>query len=139
MVMVVVMVMMMMSMCFSALRSANGGYSTGAILVTFAIFLFGLPAFPSCLWGSSLSDWFLMRRLNVLTTKIWVRKRYLSARRSWARDANTAYTHPYARKHTAKFALDRRFPRWPLRHGLRSLYRLWQRRYTSLAVNFLDS
>lgn len=109
----VVMVMVMVSMCFGAFAFANGCRSTVTIIVALPIFIFRLPTFPSRFRGD-LARRFLMGSLDIIAPKVRVRKRDLGARRPWARDANTAYATPDTRKHATKFALDSRFPRWPL-------------------------
>lgn len=112
--------MVMVSMCFGAFGPANWGYSTVAVLFAFHIFLFGLPAFSPRL-RDRFADRFWMRRLDFVAPHSRVGKRYLSTGRPRARDADTAYTAAYARKHTTELAFNPGLSRRPLQHRLSPL------------------
>jgi hypothetical protein len=133
-----ILMVMVMSVRLGTLRFTSRRHPVTIVVIVIALglFVFGLPALSPRFRGYVIS-YFLMGRLDIITSKVRIRKGDLDAGWPRARNTNTTHTTPYAREHATKLALDPRFPCRALRHRLCPLNCLGQGRYPSLAVHFL--
>lgn len=135
--------MVVMRVSLGALRSADGGESSSAIIIGLAVLLFQLSAFttpaPARTFAGRAIRGFLRRHVCFLAAgQAGVCKGQLSAGRDRTGNAEAADTAPDAREHAAELALDAWLRDRSLQLGLGALNSLRERGNAALSVDFLD-